>query len=220
MARHLPSTRHGRRYSSIDRRLQPELCHRIAAGAIDQVISHFGEIYVGIRAYPAHHGELLSHVWPGIEESIGDKEAFPIVDLHGAARSTLRSAPPRPRADSRDAALTVPALPRRHGAPTSLPMGGNPESGDDCALGGVLLVRRCDHHFLGSRRLQILCLRPAGWRSPRIDRIGADSVGADATGVALYAQPLADFDYYPRCVGTFALRDLADLARLAHFRVR
>ena len=160
-----------------------------------------------------------THV-PEREECRGDKEALSVIDFRGAADSTFRSATPRARAHSRDATLALPALPRRHGAPTSLQMGGSPESGDDCALGGGFLVRRCHNQFLGSGRLQILCLRPAGWMSPRSDRTRVDSVGADATGAALHAQPLADTNYYSRRVGAITLRDLANLARLAHCRIR
>ena len=52
--------------------------------------------------------------------------------------------------------------------------------------------------------------------SARTGRISIDSVGTDATGAALHAESLAGADYYPRCVSAFALRDLANLARLAY----
>ena len=163
---------------------------------------------------------MLPEACSGTQESIGDSEALSGVDFQGAASSTFRSATPRPRAHSRDATLAIPALPRRHDAPTSLSMGGSPQSRDDCALGGGFLVCRCHNQLLGSGGLSILCLRPAGRMSPRSPRTRTDSVGADATGAALHAQPLADTDHNSRRVGTIALRDLANLARLAHCRIR
>lgn len=157
---------------------------------------------------------------PATEESKGDSEAFSVVDLQGAADSNCRRAAPGRRADSRDAALAVPALPRRHGAPKSISMGSHREPLDDSALGGLFLIRRCNYQFLGSGRLQILRLRPTRRMFSRSARTSADSVGAHAARVALHAQSLADIDHHCRCLGALAVWDLANLAWMARVRVR
>jgi len=99
-------------------------------------------------------------------------------------------------------------------------MGGDPEPRDDRFLGGAFPIRGCNNQLVGFGHLQILSLRPHGRMSSGLARTGLDAVGADATGAVLYAQPLADTNHHPRCDGAIALRGLANLAWMAHIRIR
>ena len=148
------------------------------------------------------------------------REASSGVDLQSAADSAHRSLAPRRRAHSRDAAGAGPAVPRRHSASARSKMGGYPEPRGDYSLGRDLPLRGCDDQLLGFGRPQILSLRLHGRMSSRPVRTGVDPVGGDATGAALHAQPLADFDHHPRRDGAFALWSLANLARMARLGVR
>ena len=99
-------------------------------------------------------------------------------------------------------------------------MGGDREPRDDRFLGGAFPLRGCNNQLVGFGHLQILSLRPHGRMSSGLARTGLDAVGADVTGAVLYAQPLADTNHHPRSDGAIALRGLANLAWMAHIRIR